>query len=73
MAQFIAQSTTEAEFVAAIAAVNQVLWLKKILVDLHMNQTKGTEVFVDKQFAIAIPHNLYFMVKVNTSTSSFSS
>jgi len=32
----VAQSTAEAEFVAAAAAVNQALWLKKILADLHM-------------------------------------
>jgi len=56
----VAQSTAEAEFVAATAAVNQALWLRKIFGDLHMNQTKGTEVFVDNQSAIAISHNPVF-------------
>ncbi|KAH0649322.1 hypothetical protein KY285_034570 [Solanum tuberosum] len=56
----VAQSTAEAEFVAATTAVNQALWLRKIFVDLHMNQTKGTEVFVDNQSAIAISHNPVF-------------
>ena len=53
----MAQSTAEAEFVAATAEVNQALWLRKSFGDLHMNQTKGTEVFVDNQSAIAISHN----------------
>lgn len=56
----VAQSTAEAEFVAATAAANQALWLRKILVDLHMKQTEGTEVFVDNQAAIAISHNPVF-------------
>ncbi|XP_047252241.1 secreted RxLR effector protein 161-like [Capsicum annuum] len=59
----VAQSTTEAEFMAAIAAVNQALWLRKIFVDLHMHQTKGIEVFVNNQFAIVISHNSVFHAK----------
>ena len=56
----MAQSTTEAEFVAVAIAVNQALWLRKILVDLQMEQTKGTEVLVDNQATIAISHNPVF-------------
>lgn len=56
----MAQSTAEAEFVAAAAAVNQALWLRKILNDLHLEQKKGTEIFVDNQAAIAISHNPVF-------------
>ncbi|XP_049355210.1 uncharacterized protein LOC125819827 [Solanum verrucosum] len=56
----IAQSTVEAEFVAAAAAVNQALLLKKILVDLHMEPTGGIKVFVDNEEAIAISNNLVF-------------
>ena len=56
----MAQSTIEAEFVAATATVNQALWLRKILVDLHMKQTQGIEVFVDNQATIAISYNLVF-------------
>lgn len=55
----MAQSTAEAEFVAA-AAVNQALWLKKILVDLHMELTGSIKVFVDNEAAIVISHNLVF-------------
>jgi transposase InsO family protein len=50
----VAQSTAEAEFIAATAAVNQVLWLKKILHDLHLQQNHKIEVFIDNQAAIAI-------------------
>ncbi|XP_060195299.1 secreted RxLR effector protein 161-like [Lycium barbarum] len=35
----VAQSTPEAEFMTATSAVNQALWLQKILVDLHMEPT----------------------------------
>ncbi|XP_024025713.1 uncharacterized protein LOC112092835 [Morus notabilis] len=43
----VAQSTTEAEFVAATTAVNQALWLRKLLCDLHLKQLNEIEVFVD--------------------------
>ncbi|KAF3613406.1 Fanconi-associated nuclease 1 -like protein, partial [Capsicum annuum] len=56
----VAQSTAETEFVAATAAVNQAFWLKKILIDLHMEPTGSIEVFVDNQAAIAISHNPVF-------------
>ena len=32
----VAQSTAEAEFIVATAAINQALWLRKILVDLNL-------------------------------------
>lgn len=56
----IARSTAEAEFVAAAAAVNQALWLRKILEDLHLEQKEETEIFVDNQAIIAISHNPVF-------------
>ncbi|XP_052735542.1 secreted RxLR effector protein 161-like [Vigna angularis] len=34
--EIIAQSTTEAEYVAAAAAVNQTIWIRKIMTDLHI-------------------------------------
>ena len=34
--EIVAQSTIEAEYVAATVAVNQVLWLRKLLTDLDM-------------------------------------
>ena len=53
----MAQSTVEAEFIAATAAINQALWLRKILADLQVVQTDSTKVFVDSQAAIAISNN----------------
>jgi predicted peroxiredoxin len=50
----VAQSTVEAGFIAATIAVNQVVWLKKILFDLHLQQNHKIEVFIDNQAAIAI-------------------
>nr|KYP63531.1 Copia protein [Cajanus cajan] len=55
--EIVAQSTAEAKFIAATAAVNQVLWLKKILSDLLLHQKNKTEIFVDNQAAIAIANN----------------
>jgi hypothetical protein len=52
--EIVAQSTAEAEFIAATAAANQVLWLKKVLCDLDIQQNDKTEIFVDSQAAIAI-------------------
>nr|CAN63433.1 hypothetical protein VITISV_033829 [Vitis vinifera] len=34
--EVVAQSTAEAEYIAAVAAVNQALWLRKLLTDLDM-------------------------------------
>ncbi|KAE8715887.1 Xyloglucan endotransglycosylase 6 [Hibiscus syriacus] len=38
----VAQSTAEAEFIAATATVNQALWLRKILNDLCLEQRRST-------------------------------
>ena len=56
----VAQSTAEAEFIAATAAVNQALWLQKLLRDLHMEEEEATEISVDNQAAIAISNNPVF-------------
>jgi len=40
--EIVAQSTAEAEFIAATAAANQVLWLKKVLCDLDIQQNDKT-------------------------------
>jgi len=49
----VAQSTTEVEFVVATVAVNQALWLRKILIDLNLEQKESTEILVDNC------HNLF--------------
>lgn len=33
--EVIAQSTTEAEYIADVVAVNQALWIRKLMIDLH--------------------------------------
>ncbi|KAL2586551.1 hypothetical protein AAZV13_13G060900 [Glycine max] len=58
--EIVAQSTAEAEFITVTAAVNQVLWLRKMLIDLHLEQDTTTEVMVDNQAVIAIFKNLVF-------------
>nr|KYP44287.1 Copia protein [Cajanus cajan] len=56
----VAQSTTEAEYVAATTAVNQAIWLRRMLADLHMEQKEPTQILVDNQAAIFISNNLVF-------------
>ncbi|KAH9793969.1 Integrase catalytic domain-containing protein [Citrus sinensis] len=58
--EIVAQSTAEAEFVAATAAVNQALWLRKILIVLNLEQEESTEILVDNQAAITISQNPVF-------------
>jgi len=60
----IAQSTAEVEYVAAIAAVNQAIWIRKFMTDLQMEQKKSTRILVDNQAAISIAKNLVFHGKM---------
>ena len=53
----LAQSTTEAEYVAT---VNQAIWLRRILADLHMEQKEPTQILVDNQTTISISNNHVF-------------
>ena len=56
----IAQSTAEAEYAAATAAVNQAIWIRKLLADLYMKQNEPTQIHVDNQAAISISNNPVF-------------
>ena len=56
----IAQSTAEAEYVAAAGAVNQALWLRKLLADLNHHQKEPTTIFVDNEAAISISKDPVF-------------
>ena len=58
--EIVAQSTIEAEYVAATVAVNQVLWIRKLLTDLDMKQEMSTQVFVNNQAAISIANDQVF-------------
>ncbi|XP_052880982.1 uncharacterized mitochondrial protein AtMg00810-like [Gossypium arboreum] len=61
--QTVAQSTAEAEYIAGAAAINQAIWLKKLLSDLNEEQVEGTEIRVDNQSAVAIAKNPVFHVQ----------
>ncbi|KAL0553407.1 hypothetical protein IC582_007302 [Cucumis melo] len=61
--EIVAQSTAEAEFITATATANQALWLRKILLDLDLEQKKSTEILVDNKATIAISHNPVFYKK----------
>ena len=61
--EVIAQSTTEAEYVAVVAVVNQVLWIMKLMTNLHMEQEDSTQLFVDNQTAISIANDPVFYGK----------
>ncbi|KAG8477669.1 hypothetical protein CXB51_027663 [Gossypium anomalum] len=52
--------STEAEYVAAANAVNQAIWLRKILADLNLHQREATEIFCDNKSAVAIAKNPIF-------------
>lgn len=56
----VALSSSEAEYAAATSAARQVLWLRKLLVDLHIKQKEATEIFCDNRSAIAMTKNPAF-------------
>ncbi|KAG8472383.1 hypothetical protein CXB51_035319 [Gossypium anomalum] len=56
----VAQSTAEAEYAAAANAVNQAIWLRKILADLNLYQSEATEIFCDNKSTVAIAKNPVF-------------
>lgn len=58
--EVVAQSTAEAEFVAATAAAKHAVWLRKLLCDLGLQEKRSTVLYVDNQAAIAIAQNPVF-------------
>ncbi|GKV16710.1 hypothetical protein SLEP1_g27312 [Rubroshorea leprosula] len=56
----VAQSIAEAEYISAAVAVNQAVWLRKLLADVKYPQTKPTEMLCDNQPAVAIATNPVF-------------
>ncbi|KAL0374304.1 UNVERIFIED_CONTAM: Retrovirus-related Pol polyprotein from transposon RE1 [Sesamum radiatum] len=59
----IAQSTAEAEYIVASVAVNQALWLRKILDALKFKQSCATEILCDNEPAVAMVKNPIFYEK----------
>ena len=53
----VAQSTAEAEYIAASSAVSQVIWIRKILSDLGCLTYGATTIYCDSKSAVAIAKN----------------
>ncbi|WRX09128.1 Integrase [Theobroma cacao] len=56
----VAQSSAEAEYVAATSAANHAIWVRKALHDLTMPQLEATDLWLDNKSAIAMAKNLVF-------------
>ena len=56
--EIVAQSTTEAEYVAVVLAANHAIWLRKILKDLGVQSKEAIEIKCDSKSIIAITGNL---------------
>jgi len=48
------------DVVAQSVAVNQAIWIRKILANLYMGQLEPTQIYVDNQAAISIANNPVF-------------
>ena len=55
-----ADSTTEAEYVAAAEATKEIVWLRKILEDLQVKQVQSTPLMIDNTSAIKLAKNPKF-------------
>ncbi|RWR98966.1 RxLR effector candidate protein-like protein, partial [Dinothrombium tinctorium] len=55
--QTVALSTTESEYIAAAAAVQESIWLRALLKELGYDQTAPTVLYEDNQSCIAITKN----------------
>jgi hypothetical protein len=56
----VALSTCEEEYIAAVAAAYQGMWLSRLLADLRCTTIEGVELRVDNQSAISLMKNLVF-------------
>ena len=57
----IAQSTIEAEYIAACEAVNKAIWRRKIKYDIGKDQGGATAILCDSDLAIEISRILHFI------------
>lgn len=58
--EVIAQSTAKEKYVVAIATMNQAIWIRKLMVDLQIEQKESTQILIDNQAAISIAKNPVF-------------
>ena len=56
----VAQLTAEAEYIATVEAINQAIWIRKIMNDLSQKQKGPTDILCDNQSTIAIVKNPVF-------------
>jgi len=56
----LANSTTEAKYVAVAEATKEIVWLRKILEDLQVKQVHSTPLMIDNTFAIKLAKNPKF-------------
>jgi hypothetical protein len=56
----VAQSTTEAEYIAASAAGREAVWLQKLLLDLFSSELEPTVIHCDNQSCIKLTENPVF-------------
>jgi Reverse transcriptase (RNA-dependent DNA polymerase) len=55
--KLVAQSSTEAEYIAGALGTNEALWLRQLLSELGETQTEPTTLLIDNQAAIALAKN----------------
>ncbi|KAK4399455.1 hypothetical protein Sango_1421000, partial [Sesamum angolense] len=66
----VAQSSAEAEYIAAATTSNQAIWLRRILEDIGEKQEEPTTIHCDNKSTIAITKNPVQHSSKNISTSS---
>ena len=60
-------STTEAEYVAAVTAGQEVIWLRYLLTELGYKFTGPSTLFLDNNLAVHIAKNLEHHISVKCS------
>ena len=61
----VSLSTAEAEYVTAIAAMCQAVWMRRMLRDLCHEQDGATTIFCDNSSTIALSNNFCFHKRTN--------
>ena len=53
----VAQSIVKTKYISLATTTNQIIWLKKVLVNLAQEHSSPTGLFYDNKFVIAIAYN----------------